>query len=290
MTPPKRHLVSDHPVNPEAQLAYWTKQLEGAPITLQLPGDGAASQHPVVSGASLPFLIPSALANDLKVLSRQHGVTLFMMLLTVFKILLYSYSGQTDIVVGTNVANRTRSESEKLIGFFINLLVLRTDMSGAPSFGELLSRVREVTLQALAHQDLPFEKLISELKLDREHNQTPLVRAVVQLQSAPRVSLELPGLTEEFLEVGTETVPFDLVLNVLEKEDGLAVTWLYNAGVFDARTISGMVSRFDLLLKELIARPDLSLDEIVATLKQAEKQHFKNTRQMKLRNVQLHRV
>lgn len=274
----------------ETQLAYWTKQLEGAPITLQLPGDGATSQRSVVRGASLPLRIPSALANDLRVLSRQHGVTLFMMLLTVFKILLYSYSGQTDIVVGTNVANRTRSETEKLIGFFINLLVLRTDLSGAPAFGELLSRVREVTLQALAHQDLPFEKLISELKLDREHDHTPLVRAVVQLQSAPRVSLELPGLIEEFLEVGAETVPFDLVLNVLETEDGLEGAWLYNAGVFEAKTISGMASRFELLLKQLIARPDLGLDEIVATLKQAERQHFKNTRQMKLRNVQLHRV
>ncbi len=272
----------------ETHLAYWKQQLEGAPITLELPGDGAKPSE--VRGASLPLQLSAALADDLKVLSRQHSVTLFMTLLAAFKILLYSYSGQTDIVVGTNVANRTRSETEKLIGFFINLLVLRTDLSGVPTFSELLSRVREVTLQALAHQDMPFEKLVSELKLDRDQNQTPFVRAVMQLQSAPRVPFELPGVTGEFLEFGAETVPFDLVLNLLETEDGLSGTWLYNAGLFDTATISRMASRFELLLKQLVAEPGMDLDEIIETLKQAEKQKFKNTRRMKLRNVHLHPV
>ncbi|HJP91739.1 MAG TPA: amino acid adenylation domain-containing protein [Pyrinomonadaceae bacterium] len=281
----------------ETHLAYWKQQLEGAPLVLELPVDKTNTQISTARGASLPFHFPAALTDDLKVLSRQHGVTLFMTLLTAFKIVLHSYSGQMDIVVGTNVANRTRSETEKLIGFFVNLLVLRTDLSNAPSFRELLWRVREVTLKALAHQDLPFEKLISELRLERDHGQTPLVRAVMQLQTAPQVALKLKGLTEESLEIGTESVPFDLVLNMSETNDGLTGAWLYNTDLFNATTIARMSSRFSLLLNQLIAEPDMKLDEIVARLIEAERQkrqalqeEFKSTRRMKLRNVQLQPV
>jgi amino acid adenylation domain-containing protein len=279
----------------ETHLAYWKQQLDGAPRSLQLPVDRAETSP--IQGASVPFQFPAALADDLKVLSRQHGVTLFMTLLAAFKILLYSYSRQTDIVVGTNVANRPRGELEKLIGFFINLLVLRTDLSGGPSLRTLLSRVREVTLKALAHQDLPFEKLITELKLDRDRGQTPLVRAVVQLQTPPGVPLELPGLAHEFLDTGIKSVPFDLVLNVGETNDGLAGDWLYHAGLFDRTTIARMSSRFGLLLNQLVAAPDMTIDEIVAAITDAEsrqrqalREEFKTTRRMKLRNVQLQPV
>jgi amino acid adenylation domain-containing protein len=281
----------------DAHLAYWKKQLDGAPIALQLPLDRPKPQIPTLRGASLPLRFPAALADDLRVLSRQEGVTLFMTLLTIFKILLYSYSGQDDIVVGTNVANRTRGETEKLIGFFVNLLVLRTDLSGAPSFRDLLSRVREVTLKALAHQDLPFEKLVGELKLDRGSDHTPLVQAVMQLHTAPRVALELSGLTQEFLEIGIETVPFDLVLNMAETDDGLVGAWLYNTDLFEAGTIARMAGRFELLLNQLVVEPDMNLNEIVAMLKDAERQQrkalqedFKNTRRMKLRSVKLQPV
>jgi amino acid adenylation domain-containing protein len=281
----------------EAHLAYWKQQLDGAPIALQLPLDRPKPQIATFRGASLPLRFPSALADDLKVLSRQQGVTLFMTLLTTFKILLYSYSGQNDIVVGTNVANRTRGETEKLIGFFVNLLVLRTDLSGTPSFSELLSRVRDVTLRALAHQDLPFEKLVGELKLDRGSDHTPLVQAVMQLHTAPRIALELPGLAQEFLEIGIETVPFDLVLNMLETDDGLAGAWLYNTDSFDAGTIARMAARFGLLLNQLVAEPDMNLTEIVEMLTKAERgqrkalqEEFKNTRRMKFKSIQLHPV
>ena len=281
----------------EAQLAYWKHQLDGAPITLQLPVDRTKPQASTFRGASLTLRFANALADDLKVLSRQHGVTLFMTLLTTFKILLYSYSGQTDIVVGTNVANRTRSETEKLIGFFVNLLVLRTDLSGAPSLRELLSRVRDVTLKALAHQDLPFEKLVSELKLDRDHDHTPLVRAVMQLHTAPRVALELPGLDQEFLEIGIETVPFDLVLNMFETNDGLVGTWLYDPDLFDGGTITRIAARFGLLLNQLVAEPDMNLNEIVKMVTETERQQrkalqeeFKNTRRMKFESIQLQPV
>ncbi|HEY6802288.1 MAG TPA: amino acid adenylation domain-containing protein [Pyrinomonadaceae bacterium] len=276
----------------ESHLAYWKQQLDSAPRNLELPVDRPESS--AIYGAGLPVHFPAALANDLKVLGRQQGVTLFMTLLAAFKILFHSYSGQTDILVGTNVANRTRSETEKLIGFFINLLVLRTDLSGGPSLRTLLARVREVTLKALAHQDLPFEKLVTELKLDRDHEQTPLVRAVVQLQNEPSVPLQLPGLAHEFLETGIKSVPFDLVLNLSETEDGLRGEWLYNAGLFDEATIARMAARFGLLLNQLVATPEMKLAEIVMAIKETEsrqrqalREKFKNTRRLKLRNVQL---
>jgi amino acid adenylation domain-containing protein len=278
----------------ETHLAYWKQQLEGAPVSLQLPRDRPQPPTATFRGASLPLRFPSALADGLKVLSRQEGVTLFMTLLTTFKILLYSYSGQSDIVVGTNVANRNRSETEKLIGFFINLLVLRTDLSGVPSFREVLSRVREVTLKALAHQDLPFEKLVGELKLDRGSNHTPLVQAVIQLHTAPRTALELPGLNQEFLDVDIETVPFELVLNLRETDDGLVGALLYNTDLFDAATMTRMIGRFQLLLDKVAAEPDIKLNEIVEMLTEAERrQHrarreeFKHARRTKLKNVKL---
>jgi amino acid adenylation domain-containing protein len=278
----------------EAHLAYWKQQLDGAPVALQLPLDRPQPPTATFRGASLPLRFPSALTDDLKVLSRQENVTLFMMLLTTFKILLYSYSGQSDIVVGTNVANRNRSETEKLIGFFINLLVLRTDLSGTPSFREVLSRVREVTLKALAHQDLPFEKLVGELKLDRGANHTPLVQAVVQLHTAPRTALELPGLNQEFLDVDIETVPFELVLNMLETDEGLVGALLYNTDLFDAATITRMAGRFQLLLDKVVAEPDIKLNEIVEMLTEAERrqrrarqEEFKHVRRTKLKNVKL---
>jgi amino acid adenylation domain-containing protein len=278
----------------ETHLTYWKEQLDGAPQILQLPVDRSEPQTSGIKGMSLPLNLPAALADDLKVLSRQHDVTLFMTLLTAFQILLYSYSGQTDIVVGTNVANRTRSETEKLIGFFVNLLVLRTDLSSAPSLRELLSRVRDVTLTALAHQDLPFEKIVAELRLDRDHDHTPLVQAVIQLQTETRLALELPGLEEEFLDIGVRSVPFDLVLTMSETNDGLTGAWLYNAGLFDAATIARMASRFELLLNQLVTEPDVNLDEFVELLKETERQQrqarykeFKNTRRLKLKNVEL---
>ncbi|HLM55015.1 MAG TPA: condensation domain-containing protein, partial [Pyrinomonadaceae bacterium] len=281
----------------EAHLAYWRRQLDGAPAALSLPLDRPQPPAATFRGASLPLRVPLALADDLKVLSRQEGVTLFMTLLATFKVLLHSYSRQSDIVVGTNVANRNRSETERLIGFFINLLVLRTDLSGAPSFRELLARVRDVTLKALAHQDLPFEKLVGELKLERGLNRTPLVQAVMQLHTAPRAALELPGLSQEFLDVGVETVPFDLVLNMLETGEGLTGALLYNTDVFDAATIAGMAGRYRLLLDKAAAEPDVGLDEMVEMLAKAERQEhlarqekFKRDRSAKLKNVKLQPV
>ena len=281
----------------EAHLAYWRQQLDGAPAALSLPLDRPQPSAATFRGASLPLRVPSALADDLKVLSRQEGVTLFMTLLTTFKVLLHSYSGQSDIVVGTNVANRNRSETEKLIGFFINLLVLRTDLSGAPSFRELLARVRDVTLKALAHQDLPFEKLVGELKLERGPNQTPLVQAVMQLHTAPRAALELPGLSQEFLNVDVETVPFELVLNMLETGEGLTGALLYSTDLFDAATIAGMAGRYTLLLDKVAAEPDVRLDAMVELLAEAERreqlarqEEFKRDRSTKLKNVRLQPV
>ncbi|HYG79789.1 MAG TPA: amino acid adenylation domain-containing protein, partial [Pyrinomonadaceae bacterium] len=168
----------------ETQLAYWKEHLRGA-AQLKLPAD---RERPAVfnpRGASLPVEIPQELLGRLKELSRREGVTLYMTLLAAFQVLLQRYTAQDDIVVGADVANRTRLETEGLVGFFVNMLVLRTDLSGDPSFGELLSRVREVTLGAYAHQDVPFAMLVDELHIERELSRNPLFQVVFVLQNAP---------------------------------------------------------------------------------------------------------
>ncbi|HEV2860060.1 MAG TPA: amino acid adenylation domain-containing protein [Pyrinomonadaceae bacterium] len=280
----------------EPHLRYWRRQLDGPPPPLMLPTDREQEVRGA-AGASLPVALPASLADDLKVLSRQERVTLFMTLMAAFKVLLHSYSGQLDLVVGTNVVNRGRSETEGLIGFFINLLALRTDLSGDPTFRELLAREREVTLKALAHQELPFAKLISDLKLDRGVHLTPLARALMQLQTAPRAALELPGLEQQFLDVGVAATPFELVLNLLDGEEGLVGSFLYSTEVFDAATVASMAERYALLLRTLPAKPDLRLRELVELLREDERrrltrqrEEFKSDRRAKLKQVKLQPV
>jgi acyl carrier protein len=172
----------------EAQLSYWRRQLAAAPITLELPTDRPRPALQTFRGRTQALLLPEALSGALKALSQQEGVTLFMTLLAAFKVLLFRYTGQDDIVVGTPIANRNRGEIEGLIGFFVNTLVLRTDLRGNPSFRELLHRVRKVTLGAYAHQDLPFEVLVEKLQPERDLSRNPLFQIMFVLQNAPAES------------------------------------------------------------------------------------------------------
>jgi hypothetical protein len=176
------------------QLAYWRQQLDGISV-LNMPSDRPKPAVQTYQGATQFLQLPKSLSEALEALSQREGVTLFMTLLAAFQTLLYRYTQQEDIPVGSPIANRNRSEIEGLIGFFVNSLVLRTDLSGNPTFRELLSRVREVALGAYAHQDLPFEKLVEELHPERSLNQNPLFQVVFALQNAPMETLELPGLT-----------------------------------------------------------------------------------------------
>ena len=185
-----------------------------------------------------------------------------MTLLAAFQTLLHRYTGQDDIAVGSFIANRNWLETEGLIGFFVNTLVLRTDLSGNPSFQELLGRVREVTLGAYSHQDLPYEKLVEELRPPRDLSRNPLFQVLFALRNTPRQAPELAGLTLSSLEVDNETAKFDLTLELGETPEGLSGWFEYSTDLFDAATIARMAGHFQTLLEGIVADPE----QRVATL------------------------
>ncbi|MBD2069683.1 amino acid adenylation domain-containing protein [Leptolyngbya sp. FACHB-671] len=262
-----------------AQLHYWKQQLKDVPI-LSLPG--AVSRSAVQSlgqrhqGASQLMELPQWLLDALEELSQQFGVTLFMTLLAAFQTLLHRYSGQTDIAVGSPIANRHRSELEGLIGFLVNSLVLRTDLAGNPTFHEMLERVRDVTLAAYAHQDLPFEKLVEELQPIRSLGQNPLFQVVFALQNTPMEQLALPGLVLSPVELETKTARFDLELYVWkcgdnfrslwgkgwQQSDGLRGVIVYNTDLFDSATIASLRHHFQTLLEGIVANLEAPLSAL----------------------------
>jgi amino acid adenylation domain-containing protein len=247
----------------DGQLGWWRARLAGAPPLLELPTDRPRSASAVVEGGSVAFTLPEETAAALRALSRREGATLFMTLLAAWQLLLSRWSGQEDVSVGTPVAGRTRLETEGLIGFFVNTLVLRTDLSGAPSFRALLGRVREGTLGAFGHQDVPFEKLVEELAPERSLTHTPFFQAMLVLQNAPREGLRLGALRAEPLEAGVESPKFDLTLFLAEAEgEGVAGALSYRADLFDAETVRGMMDHFGALLRGVAAEPDRPAREV----------------------------
>ncbi|KAB8332627.1 non-ribosomal peptide synthetase [Scytonema tolypothrichoides VB-61278] len=276
----------------DTQLSYWKKQLEGAKTVLELPTDRPRSTLQTSKGTKHAFALSPTLSGSLKSLSQQQGVTLFMTLLAAFNTLLYCYTRQEDILIGTPIANRNRPEIEGLIGFFVNTLVLRTDLSNNPSFIELLQRVREVTLGAYTHQDLPFEKLVAELQLERNFNHTPLFQVWFVLQNAPMSALELSGLKLSFLEVQSSMVRHDLKLDLSETPKGLKGFFEYKIDLFNATTIAQMVGLFEILLATVVEQPDIKLTNLVEILKEVEKQQqiIKNQELKQERSHQLGQV
>ncbi|MDF5721977.1 MAG: amino acid adenylation domain-containing protein [Rhizonema sp. PD37] len=246
----------------KAQLCYWRQHLEGVPTLLQLPTDYKRPTVATFQGATYSFSLSQELSFGLTTLSSQQKSTLFMTLLAAFKTLLYRYTGNTDIVVGTPIANRHQTEIEGLIGFFVNILVLRTNLSNNPSFDELLSRVREVALQAYTHQDLPFEQLVEELQPQRSTSYTPLFQVMFVLQNAPLPSIELSGLTVSSVESNIGSAKFDLTLSMQETTEALLGTVEYNSDLFDRGTIERMVSHLHQLLTAIVANPKRHLDEL----------------------------
>jgi len=245
----------------ERQLAYWRTRLDGAP-PLKLGGGRARASG---GGATRRLTLGRELTEGLMALGRREGATLFMTLLAGWQALLSRYTGQEDISVGTDVANRHRGETEGLIGFFVNQLVMRTDLSGNPSFRELLGRVRETALGAYAHQDLPFEKLVEELNPERDDaHATPLFQTKLVLQNAPLPSLALPGLLLTPLESGGDAddaaaAKFDLLLDAAESDAGLNLSLTYRTDLFDGPFIARLLGHFQTLLGFLVERPDASL-------------------------------
>jgi amino acid adenylation domain-containing protein/FkbH-like protein len=245
----------------EQQLNYWKQQLAGAPAVLELPTDYPRPAVQTFNGAHQSLTLPVELTTELKALTQREGVTLFMTLLAAFQTLLWRYSGQEDIVVSTGIANRNRAETEPLIGFFVNTLVLRTNLSGDPTFAELLERVREVTLGAYAHQDVPFELLVEALAPERDARYTPLFQVMLVLQNA-RVgeAVKLAGL--DVSAVGGEesgTAKFDLTLFVEERGEELGLVLEYNTDLFAAQTIEQMLESFRRLVEGIVAAPEQSI-------------------------------
>ena len=243
----------------EKQLAYWQQQLADLPI-LQLPTDHPRPLVPTYRGARQPLVLPKTLTAALKALSQQEGVTLFMTLLAAFQTLLFRYTNSLDIPVGSAIANRHQPNVEDLIGFFVNTVVLRTDVSGSPSFKELLVRVKEVALAAYAYQDVPFEKLVAELQPERDLSRQPLFQVVFALQNiAPSASLQLSGLKTTSMTIDNKTAKFDLFLQLSDTPNGLTGWFEYSTDLFDAATISRMAGHFQTLLEGIVADPEQCL-------------------------------
>ncbi|WP_447980435.1 amino acid adenylation domain-containing protein [Candidatus Nitrospira bockiana] len=246
----------------EAEVAYWKHRLGPTPPVLELPADRPRPAVQTYRGGRCAFTVPASVAGQLQALSRRHGVTVFMTLLAAFKVLLHKYTGREDILVGTDVANRNRAETEDLIGFFVNLVALRTDVSGNPTVAELLSRVRETALGAYAHQDLPFEKVVEAVRPRRDLSRNPLVQVLFVLQNVPASGVELPGLEVTPLELESEVSRFDLGLFMEETDEGLAGVWKYNRDLFEPSTLSTMSGRFVALLHRFVESPDARLDAL----------------------------
>ncbi len=255
----------------EAQLAYWKRQLAGAPPVLELPSDRPRSAVQTFEGGAEPFELSADLSRLLKELSRANGVTLFMMLIAAFNTLLYRYARQHDIILGVPVANRGRIEVEPLIGFFSNMLALRTDMSGNPDFVDVLKRVRDVALGAYAHQDLPIEKLVEELHPERSLSHTPVFQVVLALHDDPLRYVEIPRLALSQIPIHNGTSKFDLLMNVWEEEGRLIGGLEYSTDLFDAQTIKGMIGNFITLLESIADNPNMPISAL-PLLTDAERQ------------------
>jgi acyl transferase domain-containing protein/alpha-ketoglutarate-dependent taurine dioxygenase len=265
----------------DEQLAYWKQRLAGAPPLLALPADRPRPAVQSHEGASLAFELPARLADGLQELSRREGATLFMTLLAAFQTLLHRYTGEPDIIVGADIANRNRRELEGLIGFFVNMLVLRTDMAGDPSFLKLLERVREATLGAYAHQDVPFDKLVEELQPARNPSYSPLFQVVFNFYQDPAEGINLPGLDVSVLDSYQNVSKFDLSLFVGQRADGIRGFWSYSTALFDAKRIERLHAMFVTLLESILDKPETRLGALEVATEAERQEQLKAGRELK---------
>ncbi len=256
------------------QIAYWKQALQGIPPVLELPLDKPRPAYQTYNGDFKTFTVTNETTEGLKNLSRHQDVTMFMTLLSAYYVLLHRHAGQDDICVGSPIANRNRKETEPMIGFFVNTLVLRGALHGNPTFNELLQRTKESTLGAYAHQDLPFETLVEELQPERDMSHSPLFQAMFVLNNAPMEKLELPGLELSVVEIENKTSKFDLILNVLEDENGLQCKIEYNTDLFEAATIERMSRHYQILLGNIVESPDQPIGRL-SILDDSEKKQLR---------------
>jgi hypothetical protein len=258
----------------DSQLTYWKQQLAGSSMLL-LPSDRPRPAVQSQNGAAYDFVVDPNVTPGLKKLAEAQGATLFMVLLAAFQMLLYRYSGQHDVTVGTPIAGRNSSETERLIGLFINTLVLRIDLSGAPAFIELLHRTKEVMLEAYAHQGVPFEKLVETVSPDRDLSGTPLFQVMIVLQNAPRSDLRLgTALLQPFTTIDNGTAKFDLLLQLGESSAGKMLGSLqYSTDLFGAASARRIIEHYCVLLSGIVANPAQSID-VLSLLTPQERQQI----------------
>jgi len=246
----------------DKQIAYWKQYLEAAPTALELPTDRPRASVMSYRGANHEFELSPETSAALIRLSRQADTTLFVVMMAAFTVLLSRCSGQDDVCVGYPIANRNRRDIENLIGFFVNTQVLRTDLSGNPTFTELLDRVRKNTLDAQNNQDLPFERLIEALKLERELNRTPLFQTMLVYQNAPMDALSISELHFKLADANMNAAKFDLTLNVSKSEDALRCGFNYSIDLFDAATMVRLAEHLQQLLEGIVNCPDVPVSEL----------------------------
>ena len=269
----------------ENQISYWREHLRGAPPLLQLPADRKRPDARKFHGAYEPIPLASDVLASIKTFCQRHGVTPFMTMLAAFKALLSHYSGEEHIVLGTDIANRTTAETERMIGFFINLLPLHTDLSGNPTFRELVLRVREVALGAYAHQDVPFDKLVEDLQPERSMSHNPIVQALFVMQNTPQQRRELPGLELSPFAVSITRSKFDVAVFMRETSDGMVQDWLYSTELFERETILRLAGQFETLLRNAVPKPETRLGslEILSEQEKRELEKEKDARKQSQR-------
>ncbi len=256
----------------DRQLDYWREQLRGVPAVLELPADRPRTNAQSFRGATEVLVLGEELSEGLKQISRQNGVTLFITLLAAFQTLLWRYCGTPDVVVGSPIANRNRSEIEGLIGFFVNTLVLRARIKREESFSQMLRRVREVCLEAYAHQDVPFEKLVEALQLERSMSYQPLVQVLFALQNAPQQTQQIDGLRFKPIELETKSSRCDLTVSITELSGRLEAQVEYSTDLFEAATIRRMLGHWENLLESIVANPEEMVDELRMLSAEEERQ------------------
>jgi hypothetical protein len=275
----------------EPHLEYWKRQLEGAPKILRLPTDYPRPEIRTFRGETFSFSIPKTLKDEINALARRESATVFMVMMAAFKVLLWHHSNQEDIVVGTDVANRDRREIEGLIGFFVNQIVVRTDLSGDPNFRELLARVRRVALEAYSYQEIPFDRLVAALNPERESNYSPLFQAKIVMQNTQEWNAS-DALSPTYLKLNNKTAKFDLMLILAQKGQGIKAALEYNSDLFKESTVRRLARHYQLLLEESVRRPEMRLSELGKALsdddgrrRKVDKAELRQSRLLKFKNI-----
>ena len=290
----KRWLEEEEGLN--AQFDYWRQQLSGRLPNSPLTPDRPRPEVSTHAGATRTFEISTTLTQQLYTLGSQQGVTLFMILMAAFQTLLHKHSGQEDIIVGTDLANRNRMEVEDLIGFFVNVLPIRTRPAADLTFSDYLQQVRQVTLDAYENQDLPFDRLVTELQPDRRLNRTPIFQNLFVMQNTPMPPAKLSGLELTRMEIDETVAKFDLAVFMEEKEERLIGRWNYSTELFDATTIVRLATRFTRLLESIVNEPATKLgalemqDEAEAAQEAVKLREHQDLKRNLLRNASRQRI